>query len=355
MSLKVIAFTRYAANGASSRLRIYQYITPLKSYGIDIEPSPLFNERYINLLYSGKARSVSNIIVCYLRRVFKLIFLAKYDLILIEKELFPYLPGIFESLFFYFKKRYIVDYDDAVFHCYDQSNNFYIRLLSRKIDVIMHRADIVISGNEYIAKRAKAANSKNIKIIPTVVDIDKYPASCNKKSPSIIIGWIGTPSTVHFLEVVRESLEKLSRDFDIVLHVIGAQFKSSVFRVKCIDWAENTEKKSIQAIDIGIMPLNDGFFERGKCGYKLIQYMACGKPIVASPVGVNEKIVKESHGGYLAITAADWTRFLSILCDSESLRAGYGRVARKYIEKEYSIQTKLPILADLIIKTATKL
>jgi len=350
MSVKVIAFTRYAINGASSRLRIYQYIDLLKSYNIDIEPSPLFNENYINLLYSGRGRSVFNVIACYIRRVIKLISVAKYDLVIIEKELFPYLPSVFESLLYFFKKKYIVDYDDAVFHCYDQSNNFYIKLLSKKIDVIMRRSDLVICGNEYIAKRAQAANSKNIEIIPTVVDIDKYHVSEKKISPGIVIGWIGTPSTVHFLEVVRESLEALSSEFDIVLHVIGAEFNSDVFKVKCVDWTENTEEKSIQAIDIGIMPLNDGLFERGKCGYKLIQYMACGKPIIASPVGVNEKIVKESNAGYLAITVVDWTRVLGVLCGSDSLREKHGYAARKYIEKEYSMQIKLPILADLIIK-----
>lgn len=350
MNLKIIAFTRYSINGASSRLRIYQYIEKLKSCNIDIEPSPLFNENYLNLLYSGQGRSVLMVIVCYIKRVIKLISLAKYDLVIIEKELFPYLPGVFENLIYFFKKRYIVDYDDAVFHCYDQSNNFYIKFLSKKIDLIMRRSDLVICGNEYIAKRAQAANSKNIEIIPTVIDLDKYHVSEKKISPSIVIGWIGTPSTVHFLEAVRESLEEVSNEFDIVLHVIGAKFNSDDFKVKCIDWNENTEEKSIQAIDIGIMPLYDGLFERGKCGYKLIQYMACGKAIIASPVGVNEKIVKESNAGYLAETVDDWTRVLGVLCRSDSLREEYGYAARKYIEKEYSIQTNLPILANLILK-----
>ena len=352
MSIKIIAFTRYANNGASSRLRIYQYIDPLKSYNIDIESSPLFNENYINLLYSGRGRSLFIVITCYIRRVIKLISVAKYDLVIIEKELFPYLPSVFESLLYFFQKKYIVDYDDSVFHLYDQSNNFYIKLLSKKIDVIMRKSNLVICGNEYIANRAQVANAKNIEIIPTVVDINKYQVLEKKiaSDSSIVIGWIGHPSSVHCLEVVRESLEVLSGEFNIVLHVIGAEFNSDIFKVKCIDWTENSENESIQAIDIGIMPLIDAPLERGKCGYKLIQYMACGKPIIASPVGVNEKIVKESSAGYLAITVVDWTKALSILCGSENLRGEYGYAARKYIVKEYSMQTKLPILANLIIK-----
>ena len=169
-------------------------------------------------------------------------------------------------------------------------------------------------------------------------------------SNDIVIGWIGTPQTVHFLEIVRKSLEELSGSYDIVLHVIGAKLYSNIFNVKCIDWTEDTEAESIQSIDIGIMPLGNGLFERGKCGYKLIQYMACGKSIVASPVGVNEKIVKESNAGYLASSIGDWTRYLGLLCESKTLRSKYGYAARTYVENEYSLQIKLPILADLIIK-----
>ena len=212
----------------------------------------------------------------------------------------------------------------------------------------MGRSDLVICGNDYIAKRAKAAKSKNIEIIPTVIDVDKYYVSEKIMTPNIVIGWIGNPSTVHCLEVVRNSLNMLSERFDIVLHVIGAQFKSEILKVNCIQWAEDTEVRSIQDIDIGIMPLIDGPFERGKCGYKLIQYMACGKPVVASPVGVNEKIVKESNAGYLALTGNDWTTTLSELCQSEDLRKKYGFDAREYIEKHYSMQIMLPTFAKLI-------
>jgi Glycosyltransferase len=98
------------------------------------------------------------------------------------------------------------------------------------------------------------------------------------------------------------------------------------------------------------MPIRNGLFEKGKCGYKLIQYMACGKSIVASPVGVNEKIVKESNAGYLASNVEDWSKYLALLCESKTLRDKYGYAARMYIEKEYSFQTRLPILANIILK-----
>ena len=280
--LKILAFTRYGVNGASSRLRTYQYIDGLRTFNIYIEPSPLFGVNYINRLYSGRGRSFFIVSASYIKRFFKLFSVLKYDLVIIEKELFPYLPSIFERLFDFFKIRYVVDYDDAVFHRYDQSNNFYLRLFSKKIDLIMRKSSLVICGNEYLAERAKKANSKRIEIIPTVVDMDKYFVSEKKMSNDIVIGWIGTPQTVHFLEIVRKSLEELSGSYDIVLHVIGAKLYSNIFNVKCIDWTEDTEAESIQSIDIGIMPLGNGLFERGKCGYKLIQYMACGKSIVAS-------------------------------------------------------------------------
>ncbi|MBI90192.1 MAG: glycosyl transferase family 1 [Candidatus Marinimicrobia bacterium] len=346
--LKVLAFTRYANLGASSRLRFYQYISAIKLYNIEIDPSPLFNENYIDFLYLGKGRSFRIIITSYIKRIIKLFSVARYDLVIIEKELFPYLPGVFESLLYLFNKRHIVDYDDAVFHLYDQSNNFYVKFLAKKIDLIMRRSDLVICGNEYIYDRAKAVKSKRVELLPTVVDTEKYHTAPLKKSKTIIIGWIGNPSTVHCLELVRDPLNILSERFEIVLNVIGAQFNSDVFKVNCIKWEEDTEVKNIQEIDIGIMPLHDGPFEKGKCGYKLIQYMACGKPVVASPVGVNKKIVRESNSGCLAITEKDWIDELSKLCDSTALREKYGSDAIVYIEKYYSMKVTLPIFANLL-------
>ena len=181
-----------------------------------------------------------------------------------------------------------------------------------------------------------------------MVDTKKYHIVPSKNSKTIVIGWIGNPSTVHFLELVRDPLNILSERFEIVLNVIGAQFNSDTFKVNCIKWKEDTEVKSIQEIDIGIMPLHDGPFEKGKCGYKLIQYMACGKPVVASPVGVNKKIVRESNGGYLAITGKDWIEELTKLCDSRALREECGYEARGYIEKYYSVKVILPVFAKLI-------
>ena len=151
-----------------------------------------------------------------------------------------------------------------------------------------------------------------------------------------------------FLQQNNIKYEDISERFEIVLNVIGAQFNSDTFKVNCIKWKEDTEVKSIQEIDIGIMPLHDGPFEKGKCGYKLIQYMACGKPVVASPVGVNKKIVRESNAGYLAITGKDWIEELAKLCDSRALREECGSEARGYIEKYYSVKVILPVFAKLI-------
>ena len=347
MSTKVIAFTRYAINGASSRLRIYQYVAPLVDYGIFIEVSPLFDKDYIERLYSEKGKSYLSVAIAYIKRIINLFSVIRYDVIFIEKELLPNIPGVFEYLLYSMEKKYIVDYDDAVFHCYDQSNNYYMKLLSKKIDKIMSRSSMVICGNDYIAARSSNANAKNIQILPTVVDTNKYKALAVNSNSQIVIGWIGTPSTVHLLEIVRCSLEALNEDFDFILCVIGAKFSSDIFKVECIKWSENTEIKSIQAIDIGIMPLNDGLFERGKCGYKLIQYMACGKPIIASPVGVNEKIVKESNAGCLAITVVDWTRALGVLCATKKLRTDFGVMGRSHVEKKYSLGEAVPKMAHL--------
>lgn len=346
MSLKILAFTRYSEKGASSRLRINQYVNPLKSHDIFVTLSPLFNDSYIERLYSGRSKSYVGVAFAYIHRIGVLFSIMKYDIIFIEKELFPNIPGIFEYLIHLMGKAYMVDYDDAIFHCYDQSDSIYMRFLSKKIDKIMSRASMVICGNDYLAARASSANAINIQVIPTVVDTKKYEASVVNSNSQIIIGWIGTPSTVHLLEIVRSSLEALNKDFNFVLFVIGAKFSSDIFKVECIKWSDNTEIKSIKAIDIGIMPLSDGLFERGKCGYKLIQYMACAKPIIASPVGINKKIINESGAGFLA-KDDEWVKYLSVLCLTKKLRTEYGEMGKLHVEKKYSLDGALLKMAHL--------
>jgi glycosyltransferase involved in cell wall biosynthesis len=163
------------------------------------------------------------------------------------------------------------------------------------------------------------------------------------------IGWIGAPVTAPYLTLVQSVLAKVCQHGDVRVVIVGAQHvQLSGVPVETRAWSEETEVKEIQSFDVGIMPLPDEPWERGKCGYKIIQYMACGKPAVASPVGVNQRIIADGVDGFLAATPAQWMQALRTLHHDHGLRARMGKAAQRKVEKEYSLQVTAPRLAALL-------
>lgn len=352
--MKTLLLTRYGRLGASSRIRTYQYIPYLKSHDIEVTIEPLFDNQYIKRLYFDGRRVPLKIIKNYLHRLNILLESHQFDLIWIEKELFPWLPNWGELFLSYIGIPYIVDYDDAVYHRYDAHPNFLIRsLLGRKIYTIMRYASFVIVGNEYLAEYARKAGAKQIEIIPTVVDLNLYHLpSFFKKSSKIgfTIGWIGSPVTVHYLKIVESALTEICKDGNTKLVIIGSdKVKLNNVHIETQQWVEDKEVEEIQKFDVGIMPLSDDLWEKGKCGYKLVQYMACGKPVVASPVGVNKVLVEHGINGFLASNTIDWVNNLRRLRNAPKLRTRMGREGRSKIEREYCVQVIAPRLANLLL------
>lgn len=357
--MKILLLSRYDRLGASTRLRTLQYIPYLESQGFQIDIKPLFSNSYLEAFNSGKSR-IGKALKGYLKRAFVLINLKQYDLIWLEKELFSYLPAIGERILSFLKIPYVVDYDDAIFHRYDYHKYFPIRFfLGKKIDVVMRKASAVIAGNRYLADRAKAADAPMVEIIPTVVDVKKYSIKTNY-SKEISIVWIGSRTTTQYfadiVPVIQKAIEEkkfLKENIKIV--AIGAYEKTlEGLPVKIIPWKETEEVSEIKKYDIGIMPLPDNKWERGKCGYKLIQYMACGLPVVASPVGVNKEIITNGINGYLAETPEEWIIALSKLANDENLRKQMGENGRVLVEKNYSLQTQAPKLEQFFKEIINK-
>ena len=311
--MKVLALTRYGRLGASSRMRTYQYVPIWQAMGIDLQVSPLLRDDYIRRLYAKQATDWFAVINDYLKQAVRLLGARKFDLLWIEKELFPNLPAWFEQALSAFNIPYVVDYDDAIFHNYDLSKNPVKKLLSDKIDKVMRNSALVVCGNTYLAERAHSAGSRHVEIVPTVVDLDRYAVVESKIRPVLVVGWIGSPSTVKYLEAILPALKIAATDFPLQLRVIGAPYAAPGLDIDCRSWSEESEVSQIQDFDVGIMPLPDSPWERGKCGYKLIQYMACGRPMVASPVGVNREIVGHGNNGYLASTVDEWVQAFRVL------------------------------------------
>jgi glycosyltransferase involved in cell wall biosynthesis len=348
--MRVLALTRYDSIGPSSRVRFYQYIPYLESRGVELQIAPLLGGDYIHRLYSGKHQSVTSLLMSYINRVTRLTISHSFDLLWIEKELLPWLPAWIESQLVGRGIPCVIDYDDAVFHRYDMHANPLIRIfLGKKIGTIMRQATTVVVGNDYLAEHARQVGASRIKYLPSVVDINRYPIR-EKIGNRIRIGWIGTPSTAPYLALIRDALEDVSRQIDMRLVLVGPEDRDPLpgMAKEVLPWSSATEVVQIQSFDVGIMPLWDGPFERGKCGYKLIQYMACGLPVIASAVGVNSRIIEHGKTGFLASTSAEWVQALVKLSQSASLRNDLGKAGRTKVEQEYCLQVTAPRLFNII-------
>lgn len=348
--MRLLTLTRYQRLGSSSRVRFYQYFPYLETYGLKIINAPFFNDQYIHDLYSGHSTSLFKILHAYVKRILTLIRNTTIDLVWAEKEFLPWLPVEVETLFRNLNIPYVVDYDDAVFHRYEWHSNPLVRtFLGNKIDKEMRQADLVIAGNEYLAERAKTTGAKRVEILPSVVDVNQYAMKQPDQNSIFKIGWIGSPATVQYLGIVKDAITQLTQEAPIELILVGAGNTAPFANVhtELIPWSETTELTVNQKFDVGIMPLIDGPFERGKCGYKLIQYMAGGLPVVASPVGVNQKIV-EPQIGYLANSTDEWFTALRILRDNHLQRHDMGQAGRKKAEAEYNLQVTAPRLLAML-------
>ncbi|WP_448579497.1 glycosyltransferase family 4 protein [Thermaurantiacus sp.] len=342
--------TRYSRLGASSRLRMLQYVPALKTAGFEIAADPLFTDSYLESLYDKKG-SPTQVMRLMGKRVAALRQSREAELIWIEKEALPFVPWVMERQFWPRKPRIVVDLDDAVFHRYDLHTNPAVRrILGGKIDNVMAAADLVIAGNSYLAERAHCAGARAVEIVPTVVDTEVYQTgSLGSPGGLPVIGWIGTPETWEaFSGPLLPLLSRLVAQGRALVRVVGGRAPATPMSgFEFLPWSEETEVDLIRGMDIGIMPLDDSPWSRGKCGYKLIQYMACGLPVVASPVGVNREIVEQGENGFLAAGEQQWYDALVTLLGDARLRQRMGASGRANVEARYSLQMTAPRMIDL--------
>ena len=333
--MTVLALTKYSYEGPSSRYRVYNYLECFNKQNIQMDIEPLFTKSYFTSV--GKMQKLFVVFIAYLKRllyVFNLlIYKNKYDLVLLEYELFPYFPAWFE---YCLKKRgikYIVDYDDAIFHKYDMHSNRLIKsVLKNKIAKVMEYADSVIVCNEYLASYAKKYN-EHIFRLPTVVLLDRYKQEMGtfKKDDDIfVIGWIGSRTTSIYILEILPAIEKfLKIYYNVRFDLVGfdkellSKEELVKYHLNVITWIEEKEIENILTFDIGIMPLHDDPWSRGKCGFKLVQYMSCKKPVIASPVGMNCSLVKEGENGFLVNTADEWFNAFEKFYIDKKMRENY--------------------------------
>jgi len=353
--VRVLALTRYSRRGASSRLRFDQFVPGLARHGIEVTAAPLLDDAFLARRYAGRSVNPVALLTAYASRAARVIRGGGWDRIWLEKEAFPWVPGPIERALAPFRAPWVVDFDDAWFHRYELHARGAVRaLLGRKLDGVMRRASAVCAGNAYIADRARRAGASRVEIIPTVLDLSRYPEPGTRTPGPFTIGWVGTPLTAPYLEAVAPAMRRLAVGRSVRLCAVGARpLTIEGVEVVTSAWTEQSEAATIATFDAGIMPLPDSPWERGKCGYKLIQYMASRKPVIASPVGVNRELVQEGVNGFLATDEDSWTRALTALHDDPDRGRAMGAAGRRLVAATYELERQLPRLAELLRSAGT--
>ena len=354
--MRVAAFTKYDRAAASTRQRVLQYLPFLERAGIEVSVRPLLNDDYVHSLAAGHGRSKARVAAAYARRIRQLLALRDVDIIWVYAELFPWLPASFERLAVRSGKPLVYDFDDAFFHTYDDHPNWLVRLaLHDKLKPLVRGASRVCAGNEYLRNYAERTGAEAI-VLPTVVDVETYVPTVVVDDRPLTIGWIGSPSTWCHVQPILPLLEQFCRDHPVRFRAIGAGVEAERDRfpgLELAEWSEASEVAEVQAMDIGLMPLLDLPFQRGKSGYKLIQYMACGLPVIASPVGVNCDIVSHGRTGFLASRKEEWISALSELVSDADRRRAMGEEGRQRAVRDYSLATHAPRLVEVFRSLAS--
>ena len=348
----VLVLSKYDQMAASPRVRFMQYRPFLEKNGVRLHLSPFFDDAYLRQRFDSGAIGGHHVIRAVGRRLASLLRARRWDLVWFHYELIPYAPAVLESALHWAGIPYVYDIDDAIFHQYDQNPRPIVRrLLGTKVARIMRGARSVIAGNEYLASYARKHNPR-VHMIPSVVDTHVYlPAEPRHppKDPSpIVLGWIGSPSSSTYLDRAFDALIRLAKIRPIKLLAVGSMPLPNLgFEVEVRPWRADREVADLQSFDIGIMPMHTTPWALGKCAFKLIQYMACGCPVVADPVGANRDVVTPDVG-FLAEGTDAWIKALTRLIDDPSLRQRMGAAGRARVVKDYSLHGQAPrILAAL--------
>ncbi len=340
--MKLLIIAPYEFNTSPpQRFRIEQWMPYLEKLGVKCTFSPFMTPALRKVLYSrGHILTKSwEMAEAFVKRIMTVRHMESYDVVYLCREASLIGPAIAERLIGWTGVPIVYDFDDAIFHRYVSPFNSYLTFLKfpGKTATLCRMASHITVGNEYLYNYAIRYN-KNVTIVPTTIDTAKYrPVEKNNTQGPVVVGWTGSQSSTQYLPMLFPALKALSQRYRMKFLAIGAQ-KTAIPGVETEyrAWSPETEVKDISDIDIGLMPLPDKKWARGKCGLKILQYMGLGIPPVASPVGVNSEIIRDGVNGCLASTENEWVEKISRLIEDEELRKRIGMAGRRTVEEKFS-------------------
>jgi glycosyltransferase involved in cell wall biosynthesis len=351
--VRVLALSPVPEEGAGCRFRISQYVPALSAAGFDVTVSPFFTTEFFRLVYrpGHYPQKAAMFLRRSLDRLRSVADSTSYDLLFLYREAFPIGPPFIERLLARRGRPPIVyDFDDAVFLPNTSDANRMISFLKypEKIDTAVRLSTTVVAGNAYLADYARQHNS-HVTVIPTCVDTSLFVPreSVKPAGEPLVCGWIGTPTTASYLEAMAPVFARVHREHRFELRVAGAgrALDFDGVPVSNTAWSLKDEVALFNTCDIGVYPLSDDEWTHGKCGFKAIQFMSCGVPVVAAAVGVNTEIIEDGVNGFLASNQEEWTDKLGRLASEPHLRRRMGEAGRQTVRDRYSLVVNAPRMA----------
>lgn len=345
MSKRFVIIAPYPKGEApSQRFRFEQYVSFFEEQGYSIEFYSFLSDKTWKALYKEGSffAKAFGMLGSFWRRFILMFKLRSAEIIFIHREASMIGPPIFEWMIAkILRKKFIYDFDDAIWlPNYSDSNARFQRLKAYgKVKKIMKWAHVISAGNEHLSDFAKQHN-ENARIIPTTIDLKNvHTLSSNQEVTKPVIGWTGTHTTMNYLAEIVPVLKELEQTHDFVFRVISNQAPDfELESLEFVKWNKESEIEDLAKINIGIMPLTDTIWAKGKCGFKGLQYMALEIPSVMSPVGVNTSIVNHRENGFLCATSEEWKQTLIRLLEDKSLRVKIGKAGYQTVKGTYSVE-----------------
>ena len=335
----LVFYPKYGEQSPSYRVRFLSFKNYLIKNYYKVNTKELFDEDFYKQRIFKKKYNYIKIINFYFLRIMDLILRKKPFVAIIHVELLPYVPFLAEFILNLRKIPYFIDIDDAVYFRFKNKNKILYFLDKLKFKYMVKKSTAILAGNYFHLNYLKNFNN-NIYYFPTTIDFKRYNyLNYKNKHTTFTIVWIGTPSTTLYLDQITNVLNKIKKDYQINIKLIGAD-KNIVPNLNClhIKWNAKTEIEELSKCHLGIMPLLDTNWELGKCAYKILQYMSLKLPVIASPVGVNKEIIENNYNGMLASNEIEWSNKIIKLINDDNLRTKISNNGYETVKKNFSLE-----------------
>lgn len=364
--MRVLFVSTYPELGPSARYRIVQFLEPLRRLGVEGDFMPLFTNTFYGAFYKPGRYLYKGtyLLAACLKRLSDALSARRYDVVFVQREAAIIGPPFFETLAKYLARRPIVfDLDDAIFHSAVETKQASTHPVFRRLLKDPHKAqriaslsDEVIAANPYTSEWARK-HCSSVTTIPTVVDGEVFRPDPAKANASVVIGWIGSHSAAPQLDLAKPALSRLAasgRKFRVKVVGAGKDVVIPGVEVESLPWQLSREVDDFRGIDIGLCPLFDDAWSRGKPGFKPLIYMACGVPQVSTPIGGVNDLMQHGEQGYFAKSDDEWFEALDRLVADAALRKAMGARARETFDAGPSLKTEAPRLAEVLSRASSR-